>query len=78
MDSIRATLSLGDEAIMVSHQNGEYEIPGAAEVENWNDVVNNIDGDEESVTVESLEGWGWSSAVHITMADGSAVTYFVR
>jgi hypothetical protein len=63
---------------MVQNDNGIYEIPGAAEVENWNDVVNNIDGDEESVTVESLQGWGWTHAVHVSMNDGPSIVYFVR
>jgi hypothetical protein len=76
--SIRETLILGDDAIMVTHRDGVYEIPGAAESESWSDVVNNIDGEEESVRVDDLAGWGYKKAVHVKMTDGSEAVYFVR
>lgn len=77
VNSIRETLSLGSTAILVNCNDGVYSHNGAAEVEDWTDVVNAIDGDEDSVSVEPLTGWGeYTHAVHVS-GDQLNCVYFV-
>lgn len=74
---IRDTLDLGSTAILVNCKDGTYSHNGAAEVEDWGDVVKSIDGDEDGVSVEPLTGWGnYTHAVHVESAAGNYV-YFV-
>lgn len=48
------------EAIMVKRsERGTYEIPGAATVQDWEEVRRDYDAVEE---VEELKGWGWDAA----------------
>lgn len=63
------------EAIVVTRKDGgAYEIPGAAEVESWEEVQEAAD---EVVHLESLAGWGRWTDVYCVSANGGALDYFV-
>ncbi|HHW13513.1 MAG TPA: hypothetical protein GXX28_01095, partial [Firmicutes bacterium] len=62
--------------IMVSRSDsGTYDIPGAAEVENWDDVRADADSVER---VSDLAGWGIWNAVYRVEVNGGEAWYFVN
>jgi hypothetical protein len=56
---------------------GTYEIPGAAEVEDWHEARTAL-GPHDMEDYGELGGWGpWERVVHVTDADGRERWYFV-
>ena len=82
-DNIRTLASLGTKAIMVRCEDGIYEAQSAATQESWEEVIDAIAGDEDSVQVDTIIGWGeYTHAVHITVIDADTeesmkIVYFV-
>ncbi|WP_377806568.1 hypothetical protein [Azospirillum sp. A29] len=70
-------IALGSTARMASFEGDTLQINPNAEIEDWGDVVANVDG-LDAADVTPLIGWGeFTHVVAITDANGDKVTYAV-
>jgi len=76
-----STYDSNKQAICVDYDEdlGTYEIPGAAEIEDWGEVITSVNGEGGSWTFRAyLKGWGeWTEVWDIDAGEMGRSVYFV-